>query len=145
DTAFENIHAFLINNKSIPGVEVDEITLGNVRDELATKEDEEINFLFNILPRFEIEESSRLKQISQILAEERQQNGLDVSLDQLSKNPYLLCEKYIGNGPDDQITFSKIDHGMLPSPDLGLKPLTTKGSDIRFRALCVNNLKTIAP
>src|SRR5690606_15565311 len=40
DTAFNNIHAFLINNKSIPGVEVDEIRLGNVRDELATKEDE---------------------------------------------------------------------------------------------------------
>lgn len=143
DAAFENIVEFLSKGTPIDGLTVDPIRYGNVRDEFATKEDYEIKFLLEILPRFEIEESNRLQQISQILAENRQQNGLNCDLKALCENPYLLCEKYVGNGPDDQITFSKIDHGMLPSPDLGLAALTTKGSDVRFRALCVNRLKTI--
>lgn len=145
DGAYENIKSFLVNSTEIKGVEIDKIRLGNVRDEFASKEDEEIKFLLEILPRFEIEESNRLIQISQILADDRQQNGLNVSIKELCENPYLLSEKYVGNGPDDQISFSKIDHGMLPSPDLGLTALTTNGSNIRFRALCVNKLKTIAP
>ncbi len=145
EIAFENIMSFLTEGKNIKGLDVDVIRLGNVRYEFASKDDEEIKFLLDILPRFEIEESGRLKQISQILAEDRQQNGLNIAIKTLCENPYLLCEKYVGNGPDDQIAFAKIDHGMLPSPDLGLAALTTKGSNIRFRALCVNKLKTIAP
>lgn len=145
DTAFEKIVQFLSKGTPIDGLTVDPSRYGNVRDEFATKEDYEIKFLLEILPRFEIEESYRLQQISQILADNRQQNGLNINLKTLCENPYLLCEKYVGNGPDDQITFSKIDHGMLPSPDLGLTALTTKGSDIRFRALCVSRLKTIPP
>jgi exodeoxyribonuclease V alpha subunit len=145
EDAYEGIKSFLKNGKNIPGLEVDAIRLGNVRDEFAKKDDIELKFLIEILPRFEIEESDRLKQISQILSEDRQQNGLNISIQQLCDNPYLICEKYVGNGPDDQITFAKIDHGMLPSPDLGLAALTTKGSNIRFMALCVNKLKTIAP
>jgi ATP-dependent exoDNAse (exonuclease V) alpha subunit len=145
EEAYAGIKAFFKNGKDIPGLQVDTIRIGNVRDEFATKDDAELKFLLEILPRIEIEESDRLKQISQILTEDRQKNGLNVSIQQLCENPYLLCEKYVGNGPDDQITFAKIDHGMLPSPDLGLAALTTKGSNIRFRALCVNKLKTIAP
>lgn len=143
--AYNSIKRFLIAGESIAGLDIDDARLGNVRDEFATKDDDELQFLLDVLPRFEIEQSNRFKQISQIVSEERQKNGLTVSLKELVENPYLLCESYVGNGPDDQITFSKIDHGMLPSPDLGLKALTTKGSDIRFRALCVNKLKTIAP
>jgi len=143
--AYNRIKAFLIKGKSIDDVTVDPIRLGNARDEFATKDEEDIEFLLDILPRFDIEESSRLNQITQLLSDDRQQNGLTVSNKELCQNPYILCENYVGNGPDDLITFSKIDHGMLPSPDLGLSALTTKGSDIRFRALCVNKLKTIAP
>ncbi|TDP61177.1 ATP-dependent DNA helicase [Flavobacterium dankookense] len=145
EQAFQDIKNFLLNGYPIEGINIDEIRLGNVKDELATKDEEEINFILDVLPRFEIEESNRLKQITQIISEDRQQNGLEYDISALVKNPYLLCENYAGNGPDDQITFAKIDHGMLPSLDLGLKPLTTRGSDIRFRALCVNNLKQIAP
>ena len=145
EEAYSSVKAFLKDGKDIPGLQVNAIRIGNVRDEFASKDGEELKFLLDILPRFEIEESNRLKQISQILSEDRQQNGLNVSFQQLCENPYLLCEKYVGNGPDDQISFAKIDHGMLPSPDLGLAALTTKGSNVRFRALCVNKLKTIAP
>ena len=145
EEAYESIKALLIKGQQIPGLEVDKLQLQNVRDEFATKDDAELKFLLEVLPRFEIIESDRLMQISQILSEDRQQNGLNVSIKMLCENPYLLCEKYVGNGPDDQITFAKIDHGMLPSPDLGLMPLTTKGSNVRFRALVVNKLKTIAP
>lgn len=145
DKAYEYIKALLTEGKNIQGLKVNQAKLEAVRDEFAAKDDDEVKFLLDILPRFDIEESNRLKQISQILSKDRSQNGLDASMEELCENPYLLCEKYVGNGPDDQITFAKIDHGMLPSPDLGLESLATKGSSIRFRALCVNKLKTIAP
>ncbi|MCT7554957.1 ATP-dependent DNA helicase [Aliarcobacter butzleri] len=143
--AYENIKSFLLDSKGIEGLEIDKIRLAENRDNFATKEDHEIQFLLKTLPRFEIEESKRIKQITQILADDRDKNGLDVSIEDLYNNPYLLCEKYIGNGPDDNISFSKIDHGMLPSPNLGLEPLSTRGSDVRFRALCINKIKNIAP
>lgn len=145
DKAYEDIKAFLIKGKNIQGSKINQTKLDAARDEFAAKDDGEVRFLLDILPRFDIEESKRLKQITQILSKDRHQNGLNASIEELCENPYLLCEKYVGNGPDDQITFAKIDHGMLPSPDLGLESLTTKGSSIRFRALCVNKLKTIAP
>ncbi|MCD8176239.1 MAG: AAA family ATPase [Tannerellaceae bacterium] len=145
ETAYKTILSFLKEGTPIPEIIIDSDRLNNIIDEFATKEDDEIKFLLEILPRFEIEESKKLKQITQIVAQNRQQNGLNVTIQQLCQNPYLLCEKYVGNGPDDHITFAKIDHGMLPSPDLGLPPLTTKGSAIRFRALCINKLKNIAP
>lgn len=143
--AHKEILDYLLDNKQIDTVEIDKIRLGYIRDNLATMEDEEINFVFQVLPRFALEESKRLKQISQILSEERAQVGLDFSFKELLENPYLVTENYVGNGPDDQISLSKIDHGMLPSPDLGLDSLTTRGSAIRFRAFCVDQLKRIAP
>src|SRR5690606_28578738 len=110
EEAYEGIKSFLKDGKNIHRLDVDAIRLGSVRDEFATKDDAELKFLLDILPRFEIEESDRLKQITQILSEDRQHNGLNISIQQLCDNPYLLCEKYVGNGPDDQITFAKIDH-----------------------------------
>lgn len=143
--AYQEILDFLIANKNIPTVKIDPIRLGDVRDNLSTMDDEEIDFLFKILPRFALEQHKRLRQISQLCSEDRIKNGLDFSFNELIENPYLIAENYVGNGPDDQISLSKIDHGMLPSPDLGLEALTTRGSAIRFRAFCVDQLKKIAP
>lgn len=145
EDAYNKIISLIKHGVSIEGVEIDTSRLNSFKDEMATRNEDEIEFLLDVLPRFEIEESARLKQISQLMNENRQANGILDSLSEINKNPYLLCENYVGNGPDDQISFAKIDHGMLPSPDLGLSPLTSKGSDIRFRALLVKNLKTIAP
>ncbi|SIQ53174.1 ATP-dependent exoDNAse (exonuclease V), alpha subunit, helicase superfamily I [Pontibacter lucknowensis] len=139
EEAYQQIKSLLLDYEDIEGVTLDQIQLGNASDLLASKEEAEIELLFDILPRFELTED----QIGKILSENRAQNGLYCSLEELVKNPYLLSESYVGDDPDDKISFSKIDHGMLPPPDMGLKQLTTAGSPIRFRALCVNQLKGI--
>jgi exodeoxyribonuclease V alpha subunit len=139
EEANQQIKSLLLYQEEIIRVNIDPILLGNATDLLASKEDHEIALLFDILPRFELAKD----QIEKIVSANREQNGLYSSLADLVKNPYLLSESYVGDNPDDKITFSKIDHGMLPPPDIGLKQLTTAGSPIRFRALCVNQLKGI--
>ena len=41
------------------------------------------------------------------------------------------------------MSFNKIDHGIIPSPELGLDNLFEKNSAERFRALCIEQLKKI--
>lgn len=145
EEAFQAIYNLLLDGEDIVGLLLDPIALGNVSDEFATKEDHEIEFLLKILPRFEIVETKQAKQISHLLSDDPREYGIEASIADIVENPYLIAEQYIGKNPDDQITLAKIDHGMLPSPELGLRALTTKGSAIRFRAYCVNQMKRIAP
>ena len=62
--------------------------------------------------------------------------GIYSSLQDIADNPYLLSEEFVGDGPDDVITFNKVDHGIFPSPDLGAEPLADR-DDWRRRGLCV--------
>ncbi|MBR8535113.1 AAA family ATPase [Carboxylicivirga sediminis] len=142
---YKQILDLLLKQETIPSVVVDSERLTDVQDNFATMEDEEIEYLLQILPRFAFEQTKRLKQISQLCSVNRANNGLEFTFKELVDNPYLICENYIGNDVDDHISLSKIDHGMLPSPDLGLKPMTSKGSAYRFRAFCIDQLKRIAP
>lgn len=137
--AYEAIKALLTENKNIPDVSVDKLRLGEFQDNWASYEVVEQKLWLDILPRFELTS----EQITQVLSENRLENGITATLDEIAQNPYILSEQYVGNHQDDNITFARIDHGMLPSPDLGLEPLTTKGSAIRFRALCVRELKRV--
>src|SRR5258708_23723210 len=73
--------------------------------------------LGEVLPRFDL----RPDQLQRILSDERAANGIDASLSTIAENPYILSEQFIGDGPDDTISFSKIDHGIYPSPELGGK------------------------
>ena len=41
------------------------------------------------------------------------------------------------------LTFNKIDHGVIPSPGLGLEELFDQNSPERFRALCIEQLKRV--
>lgn len=92
--------------------------------------------LCDVLPRFELE----TKQIERII-DSPQDVSLHVDHAEMSENPYVLSEQYVGNDPDDQITFSQIDHGVFPSPDLG-EGLGLESDDWqRLRALCVEQLK----
>jgi len=80
-------------------------------------------------------------QIAKILSSDRQSNGLYVELEDITKNPYILCEQFTGDDPDDRISFNKIDRGIIPSPELGLEKLNELDSGERLRALCVEKLK----
>ncbi len=93
--------------------------------------------LLNLFPRFALS----YQQIENLLSSERKVNNIYASLDEISENPYLLCEQYIGDNEDDIISFHLIDHGIIPNPDLGQENIFSKNGAERFRALCVDVLK----
>lgn len=80
-------------------------------------------------------------QIAQILNDERNQNGISSSISDIIDNLYILSEQYAGNNIGDELSFNKIDHAVLPSPELGLDNLCNKDDWRRLRALMVDVLK----
>lgn len=100
-------------------------------------EDDEKKLLLDTFPIFDLS----TKQIANILDENRSNSGITSTLEEIVQNPYILAEQYSGEDNDDVISFYKIDHGVLPSPDLGLPNLFDKNSRERFRALCCEALK----
>jgi len=98
---------------------------------------EKSTLLLDILPRFNLTK----EQISALIEKDGKENGITATISAITNNPYLLCEQYIGNNQDDNISFYQIDNGALPSPDYGIAPMTTADSAERFRALCVDSLK----
>ncbi|MGB4057257.1 MAG: AAA family ATPase [Alphaproteobacteria bacterium] len=86
------------------------------------------------LPRFSLTK----EQIVKIL-DEPEKVSIWTSHEEISLNPYILSEQYIGKGSDDVVTFSKIDYGMIPSPDIG-ESLISADDPKRLRALVVEQL-----
>ena len=131
------IFSFLdLENDSIPNLKLKNERAKEIRRSWRLKTDAERKLLRDILPRIDLQKD----QIEKILAEDRVKNGILADLEQIVQNPYLLSEQFVGDDPDDRITFNKIDHGVLPSPELGLEPLLGKDDARRFRALCVERL-----
>jgi len=92
--------------------------------------------LCDTLPLFDL----KTDQITHII-NHPDQVSLQASFQEIAKNPYILSEQYLGLDLDDQITFNQIDHGMLPSPNLGVNSLYSPDSWPRLRALCVEQLR----
>jgi energy-coupling factor transporter ATP-binding protein EcfA2 len=90
----------------------------------------------NVLCRFDITDS----QLENILVRTKEHN-LYQSFSEIIENPYILAEDYIGDDIDDWISFSKIDHGLLPSPDTGEQNQIPIDDAKRLRALTVECLK----
>ncbi len=103
------------------------------------KTDVERELLENVLSRFDLSK----EQIERILSEKRRNYGIYSSSEQIVENPYILCEEYVGDDPDDFISFNKIDHGVFPSPELGEPHYSDfeKDDARRLRALCVEQLR----
>ena len=95
--------------------------------------------LRDILPRLDLSAQT----MTAIALDQRVEHNLDVSADEISKNPYLLAELYCGNDATDRIAWSVVDRGVLPSPDLGGKPLAEMefNDERRFRSLCAEHLR----
>lgn len=123
----------------INGLDVDEGRKKNLQRHWSLKDDDERILLENVIPRFDLTK----EQIRRIFDDEREKYGLYCTFGELVDNPYILSEQYVGDGPDDFISFSKIDHGILPSPDLGESEYSNFAKDDakRLRALCVEQLK----
>lgn len=123
----------------IDGLKIDENQKRKILRQWKLKTDTERKLLENVLPRFDLAR----EQIERVLSEERKNHGIYSSLEEIASNPYILCEEYVGDDPDDFISFNKIDHGIFPSPELGGKSYSDfdKDDGRRLRALCVEQLR----
>lgn len=129
----------LLDSKTdmIPNLKLTDETRKKIQRQWKLKTEHERELLRGIFPRIDLLK----EQIEKILAEDRSQNGITADLNEIVQNPYLLSEQFVGDDPDDRISFNKIDHGVLPSPELGLNPLLEKDDARRFRGLCVERLR----
>ena len=95
--------------------------------------------LREVLPRIEVS----AKEVEAIVGEKRAEHGIPESLGDLPENPYLLCERYVGQDAQEMLAWSTIDRGVLPSPELGGAPLAAVTNDDarRLRALVVDTLR----
>lgn len=123
----------------INGLTIDEQRKQGIWRQWKLRSDAEKELLEKVIPRFDLTK----EQIARILDEEREIYGLLSTLEEIRDNPYVLSEQYIGDGPDDFISFNKIDHGILLSPDLGGADYSDFGKNDarRLRALCVEQLR----
>jgi hypothetical protein len=108
-----------------------------IRRQWQLRSDDERRFLRDVLPRFDLP----MDQIERILSDKRTENCVQASLADLSENPYLLVEQFVGDNSDDIVPFSRIDHGVHPSPDLGGDKLFDTDDWRRLRALAVGRLR----
>ena len=94
--------------------------------------------LRNVLPRLDL----TLEAMESISSEHRADCGITASAHEIVTNPYLISEMYCGADAGDRVPWSTIDRGVLPSPELGGKPLANVelNDERRFRALCIEHL-----
>ena len=95
--------------------------------------------LRDVLPRFDLTADA----MSAIASEQRGDFGLTVKAAEIFANPYLLCEMFCDKVSAERIAWSVIDRGVLPSPEVGGRPLADMdfNDERRFRALCVEHLR----
>ncbi len=96
-------------------------------------------FLKNVAVRIDL----YFDQLQAIVGEKRSAHGFPESLSDIVDDPYLLCELFVGEAPDDIIPWSTLDRGVFPSPELGAQPLCDMQLDDprRFRSLCSEQLR----
>jgi exodeoxyribonuclease V alpha subunit len=94
--------------------------------------------LRDVLPRLDLSTDA----MAGIASEQRAECGVTASALEISSNPYLIAEQYCGVDETDRVPWSAVDRGILPSPELGGKPLADMdfNDERRFRALCVEHL-----
>ena len=121
----------------IPGVSIGSAEITKIRRQWNLRTDDERQILTDLLPRIDLP----VDQMERILSVKRIENGLEAGLGDIQANPYVLIEQYVGENPDDTINFSRVDHAVFPSPDLGGEFLFDTDDWRRLRALCVDRLK----
>jgi ATP-dependent exoDNAse (exonuclease V) alpha subunit len=124
-------------SSEFPGLTIAAADSTKIRRQWQLRSDEERLFLRDVLPRFDLP----MDQIERILGDKRTENCVQASLAELSENPYLLVEQFVGDNSDDIVPFSRIDHGVHPSPDLGGDKLFDTDDWRRLRALAVGRLR----
>lgn len=111
-----------------------------VRRTWSLLEPESQALLKNVLARLDIDAET----IRRIIEGPHYQYGLEARTADISRNPYLLAEQYVGSNTDDRITWGKLDRAAIPSPALGVPPLVDHDSPQRLRALAVECLSRVS-
>jgi exodeoxyribonuclease V alpha subunit len=139
EEAKEEIFALLAGKrKTLAGATFGHEELEKLRRRWKLRSVDEQKLLRDILPRFDLEST----QIERVLSNERLAFSVTATLAEIHSNPYVLAEQYVGDSEDDFISFSKIDHGMLPSPDLGGEPSCDVDDCHRLRCLLVERMRS---
>ena len=81
------------------------------------------------------------KQMRVVLSPDRKEHGIASSFDDMVANPYTIAEEYVGDDQDDVIPWSRVDRGMLASPELGGTSLVELDDARRMRSLAVEQLR----
>jgi|JI10StandDraft_1071094.scaffolds.fasta_scaffold56560_2 exodeoxyribonuclease V alpha subunit len=138
--AINDIHLFLSGkSQTLGNTSIENKRKSAIQRSWKLREDIEKELLLKAFIKFDLSKT----QIANVLSEQRKDFGIKASLEDIYENPYILTEQYAGEDYDDVISFYRIDHGVLPSPELGLENIFEKDSAERFRALCVETLKGI--
>jgi len=133
----DELFAFLRGDAdSIPGLKLEGNRVRKLRKTWRLLGPGQQKLVCDVLPRFDLQTG----QIRRIL-EDAESASVYAGHDEIVQDPYILCEQYVGADPDDQITFSQIDHGIFPSPELGAESELDPDDWERLRALCVEQLK----
>jgi exodeoxyribonuclease V alpha subunit len=134
----KTLFAFLNGEaRDVPGLEIAADERKRISRRWMLTSEQQRRLLQDVFPRFDLHTG----QIERILSYDPRSYGIYSSLENIAVNPYLLSEEFVGDGPDDVITFNKVDHGIFPSPDLGAEALADKDDWRRLRGVCVERLK----
>ena len=96
--------------------------------------------LRDVLSRLDLNKET----IRRIMGIKRGEHGLRAGFSDISQNPYLLVEQFAGDSADDRITWSQVDRGAIPSPELGVEGLNEPDSPLRLRALAHECLQRVS-
>lgn len=125
----------------LPGLSLDSSRLYETKYNWKRLGENKQRLLKNTLVRFSLSQ----KAINNILKTSSDNFLVEVSPADIIENPYILAETYMGDSPDDQISWGVIDRGCLPSPDLGIKNYEGifKLCPQRMRALSLESLRRV--
>lgn len=123
---------------SLGNYQPSEKTLAEIRRTIKLRAGDHLDMLTDKLARINIDS----RQLQAIMQDNRIEVGVTASLQEIAANPYLLSEQYNGlDGDDPLLGWSKVDRGMLPSPDLSAPELFKKNNAERLRALLLETLR----
>ncbi|HEX8081577.1 MAG TPA: AAA family ATPase [Jatrophihabitans sp.] len=131
------IFAFLDGTGSLADANLSDPEVKAVRRRWNLMDSSQRLMLADVLVRFDLPG----QQLRKILGTDPESYGLTATAAEVAANPYVLAEQFVGDGADDTISFTKIDHGMLPSPELGGAALADPDDPRRLRSLCVERLR----
>lgn len=96
--------------------------------------------LRSVLSRLDIDAET----IARIIDGPPHQYCLSARTEEITMNPYLLSEQYVGKNADDRLSWGMVDRAAIPSPEVGVVELVGHDSPQRLRALAVECLSRVS-